>query len=154
MARGGPRKLRPIIAPTAAKNTPESAEGPAQNNRTAVKADDGSNHPVERIKVTVIYGSLTQVSSPMAVVPRYQGVPLVGPAQDFDIKLDNWLTRIVDIGIVNSILGQLAFLPLKDLHLPGKDGFEQKSARVAAESLRSAVRIEAGAIAPTKAVAK
>jgi len=102
-----------------AKDVAQSVGQSAEKRQNIVKLPDPIGHPIERIKVTVIYGSLTQVQSPLAVVPRYQGVPLVGPAHDFDFKLDCWLTRIVDIGIVNSILGQAAFLPLKDLHTNG-----------------------------------
>src|SRR5437868_1239401 len=46
-----------------------------------------------RVTVEVVHGDITQVKSRVAVVGRYQGLPARGPAQQFDGRMESWLSR-------------------------------------------------------------
>lgn len=59
------------------------------------------------VHIDVHCGGITNFKSPVAIGPRYQGLPLAGPAKAFDCLLDSWLTRSLDLGMIGSGLGQL-----------------------------------------------
>ena len=58
-------------------------------------------------------GGITNVDAKVAVVGRYDGLPLGGGARAFDRKLDSWLTRALELGMIGSGLGQLYPLNLE-----------------------------------------
>jgi hypothetical protein len=59
------------------------------------------------VKITLVWGGLTNVKAPVVVGARYDGLAFAGPTKVFDRLLDSWLTRAVDLGILGSALGQL-----------------------------------------------
>jgi CHAT domain len=59
------------------------------------------------IHIEVIWGGYTNVKVPVAICERYEGMALTGPARAFDLLIDSWLTRAVELGIIGSSLGQL-----------------------------------------------
>lgn len=59
------------------------------------------------VTFTLIKGGLTNVRAPVVISGRYDGLPLAGSTKAFDKKLDSWLSRAVDLGIIGSGLGQL-----------------------------------------------
>ena len=61
------------------------------------------------IHIEVICGGCTNVKVPIAVCPRYEGMALTGGAKAFDLQLDSWLTRAVELGMIGSGLGHLFF---------------------------------------------
>jgi hypothetical protein len=65
-----------------------------------------------RVTVEVVHGDITQVKSPVSVVGRYQGLPARGSAQQFDRRMDSWLSRAIECGMIGSDLGQLFYVPL------------------------------------------
>jgi hypothetical protein len=71
------------------------------------------------VHIDVIWGGITNVKAPVAICPRYQGLPLAGPAKAFDRLLDNWLTRALDLGMIGSGLGQLFPINLQRKHQAG-----------------------------------
>jgi hypothetical protein len=71
------------------------------------------------VHIAVICGGITNVKVPVAVGPRYQGLPFAGPAKAFDRLLDNWLTRALDLGMIGSGLGQLFPVNLQRRHQAG-----------------------------------
>lgn len=56
---------------------------------------------------------------PAAIGPRYQGLPLAGPAKAFDRLLDCWLAHSLDLGMIGSGLGQLFPVNLHPQHQAG-----------------------------------
>lgn len=50
---------------------------------------------------------MTNVKVSVAVVGNYQGLPLAGTSKAFDGKLDGWLSRALDLGMIGCGLGQL-----------------------------------------------
>jgi hypothetical protein len=63
--------------------------------------------PDVTVDVTLVGGGMTNVPVPVAVGPRYDGLPLAGSTKAFDRLLDSWLTRAIDLGMIGSGLGQL-----------------------------------------------
>jgi hypothetical protein len=76
------------------------------------------------VHIDVICGGITNVKVPVAIGPRYQGLPLAGPAKAFDRLLDSWLTRALDLGMIGSGLGQLFPVNLQRRHEAGKVNVE------------------------------
>src|SRR4029077_18365038 len=68
------------------------------------------------IHVTLILGGITNVRTPIAIGAHYESVPLAGPTAAFDRKLDGWLTRAIDIGIIGLTLGQLYTINFAQYH--------------------------------------
>jgi hypothetical protein len=66
------------------------------------------------------------VKAPVAVSGRYQRIPLAGPVKDFDLLLDSWLSRAVELGMVGSGLGEVFLVPM---------GRKKKEGVVAADNL-------------------
>ena len=59
------------------------------------------------VHIEIVEGGLSNVRSQVAVTARYEGLDLVGTAKAFDRKLDSWLSRAVDLGMICSDLGRL-----------------------------------------------
>jgi CHAT domain/Peptidase family C25 len=59
------------------------------------------------VHVTLIRGGITNVRVPVAIGPRYDGLPTAGPTKSFDRLLDSWLTQAIDLGMIGSGLGEL-----------------------------------------------
>ncbi len=72
------------------------------------------------VKITLVWGGLTNVKAPVVVGARYDGLAFAGPTKVFDRLLDSWLTRAVDLGILGSALGQLFPINLEQFHKGGK----------------------------------
>ena len=72
------------------------------------------------IHIDVIWGGCTNVKVPVAICPRYEGMALAGPAKAFDRHLDSWLTRIIELGIIESGLGKLFPVNLQRSREAGK----------------------------------
>ena len=70
--------------------------------------------------MTLITGSLASVRVPVAIGGRYEGLPLAGATKTFDARLDSWLTRAIDLGIIGSGLGQLFPVNLQRYQAAGK----------------------------------
>jgi hypothetical protein len=102
---------------------------PDSKNNLAVPASVAEPPPVggpkakpapPLIHIDVICGGITNVKVPVAVGPRYAGLPLAGPAKAFDRLLDSWLTRALDLGMIGSDLGQIFPLNLQRKREAGK----------------------------------
>jgi hypothetical protein len=78
----------------------------------AAKPADEPRAKRPRVTVEVVRGSLTQANDPVAVVGRYQGLPLAGPAREFDKILKSWITRALELKMIGSGLGKLFLLPM------------------------------------------
>jgi hypothetical protein len=68
------------------------------------------------IHVTLIHGGITNVRTSVAIGAGYESLPFGGPTAAFDRKLDGWLTRAVDVGIIGSTLGQLFTINFAQYH--------------------------------------
>jgi hypothetical protein len=55
------------------------------------------------------------VDADVAVVGRYRGLPLAGPAIEFDYLLRFWLSRALEMGMIGSGLGELFPIPLEKI---------------------------------------
>jgi len=75
--------------------------------------------PKTRVRVELVCGRLADVGSSMAIVGRFEGLPLSGPAYDFDLLLNNWFKRAIDYGMISSRLGELTFVPLRGVERQG-----------------------------------
>ena len=73
----------------------------------------GSSPPVVQVRITLVEGGITNLQVKVAVAGRYDGLPLGGGARAFDRKLDSWLTRALELGMIGSGLGQLYPLNLE-----------------------------------------
>lgn len=90
-------------------------------------ASTGTTEPPDVVvRIVLIQGGITNVQTPIAIGARYESLPFAGPTAAFDRKLDGWLTRGVDIGIIGSTLGQLFPINFAQYH---------KDKEVAAENL-------------------
>ncbi len=81
-------------------------------------ADPAPRLPV--VTIAVVSGSLSQAEVPMAVAPRYRGLPFAGAAKEFDYVLNSWLTRALELGMIGSGLGELFRVPLTRVKALGK----------------------------------
>jgi hypothetical protein len=81
--------------------------------RTATSTTEPTDVPIH---VTLMLGGITNVRTPIAIGAHYESLPLAGPAAAFDRKLDGWLTRAVDIGIIGLTLGQLFTINFAQYH--------------------------------------
>src|SRR5204862_2932270 len=95
--------------------------------------------PTVTVRVTLIPGGITNVKAPIAIGARYDGLAFAGPTAAFDRKLDGWLTRAADIGIIGSALGQLFTINFAQYH---------KNKEVKAKNLMLAGMGEPGRFAP------
>jgi hypothetical protein len=84
----------------------------------------GTGPPDVLVHIEVICGGITNVKVPVAIGPRYEGLPLAGPAKAFDRQLDSWLTRALDLGMVGSGLGQLFPVNLQRRREAGKSNVD------------------------------
>ena len=78
------------------------------------------------IHLHVIRRGITNVKAPIAIGPRYQGLPLSGPARAFDRQIDSWLTLALYCGMIGSGLGEVFLVNLEQ---------SQKAGKVAADNL-------------------
>ncbi|MBV9560419.1 MAG: CHAT domain-containing protein [Bradyrhizobium sp.] len=76
--------------------------------------------PPLEVRIKLVHGGLTNVTTEVAVGARYDGLAFAGPTKVFDHVLDSWLTRAVDLGIIGSALGQLMPINLADFHKADK----------------------------------
>jgi hypothetical protein len=97
----------PAVAPPPVSNTTET-DGPPPSP------------PELGVDITLIWGGLTNVKTPVVIGARYDGLDFTGPTKIFDRLLDSWLTRAVDLGIMGSALGQLFPINLELYHKEGK----------------------------------
>jgi hypothetical protein len=116
-----------VNAPDTVPNTTTGAAGAAPKGvEAAVPADatlqgkPAARSPDVLVHIDVICGGITNVKVPIAVGPRYEGLPLAGPARAFDRLLDSWLTRAIDLGMIGSGLGQLFPVNLQRRREAGK----------------------------------
>jgi hypothetical protein len=117
----------PAVAPAAEadiKTRPDTAAPPAEA-AAPVTPEEMTGPQDVVVHVEVIWGGITNVRVPVAVAPRYQGLPLAGPAKAFDRLLDSWLTRALDLGMIGSGLGQLFPVNLQRRHEAGTINVEQ-----------------------------
>jgi hypothetical protein len=75
-----------------------------------------SGTPTITVRITLVQGGLTNVDTPVAIAPRYEGLALAGSTSAFDGLLDAWLTRAVDLGLVGAGLGQTFPIFVRDLY--------------------------------------
>jgi hypothetical protein len=85
----------------------------------AIKSPSPPEQPEIIVHIEVVCGGITSVKVPVAIGPRYQNLPLAGPAKAFDRLLDCWLTRAIDLGMIGSGLGQLFPVNLQRAHQAG-----------------------------------
>jgi hypothetical protein len=109
----------------AGKATPQSGPEPPPQAIEQPPGDTGSARAstataTVTLSVTLIRGGLTNVRAPVAVGPRYDGLPLAGATKAFDQLLDSWLTRAIDLGMIGSGLGQLFPVNLERAQQSGK----------------------------------
>lgn len=120
----------PIDAAPNAEDAPKPGEAPKtedapkpggapEGGRAADTADAGS---LVTLRVALVQGDLTKIRTPVAIAPRYDGLALAGSTRAFDRILDSWLSRIIDIGIVGSGLGQLFPVDVDRFFQQGKVG--------------------------------
>lgn len=64
------------------------------------------------------------MKAPVAVAPRYDGLPLAGAAKAFDDQLDSWLTRALELGMIGSGLGQIFPLNLEKRRAAGRSNVD------------------------------
>jgi hypothetical protein len=85
---------------------------------------DTSAAATATVHVHLVCGGITNVKAPVAVVARYDGVPLPGQARAYDRKLDSWLTRGLELGMIGSGLGQLFPINLQHRKDEGKSNID------------------------------
>jgi hypothetical protein len=83
------------------------AEAPAETVAGPSPAETVTVH------VEVVCGGITKVQVPVAIGGLYKGLDLAGPARAFDRRLDYWLTRALDLGMIGAELGQVFITPLE-----------------------------------------
>jgi CHAT domain len=98
-----------------ATNQAAPTPNPAGPNRTDVPKNPGDSRK-PTILIDIHAGGMTHVESQVAVVGKYAGLDLAGPAQAFDLLLDSWLSRAVEMGMIGSDLGQLFPVHLERVH--------------------------------------
>src|SRR3954447_26771199 len=59
------------------------------------------------VVIEVVCGGMTKVEAPVAVVGCYTGLDLGGPSKAFDLLLDSWLSRAIELGMIGTGVGQL-----------------------------------------------
>jgi hypothetical protein len=64
------------------------------------------------IDAQVRVGDICVLKTPVAVVGRYLDTPATGAMGGFDVRLDGWLQKAIERGIICSLLGELAFIPI------------------------------------------
>src|SRR5262245_26850596 len=97
LLQAAPPEAAKLSQPTAAQKAPSPFTGLSPATATADVA----------VHVNLICGGLTNVAVPIAVGPRYDGLPLAGATKAFDQLLDSWITRAIDLGMIGTGLGQL-----------------------------------------------
>jgi hypothetical protein len=75
-------------------------------------ADTVEKEQPSRVDVEVYCGDISALYADIAVVGRYRGVEIRGPARAFDRKLNFWLSAAAQLGIVGSELGELFYVPI------------------------------------------
>ena len=98
--------------------TDDGVEPPAPQSEPA--AEPAPKPPIVTVTVAVVRGSLSQAEVPLAVAPRYRGLPFAGPSREFDYILNSWLTRALELGMIGSGLGELFRVPLMRAKAAGK----------------------------------
>ena len=99
-------------AEAVATRTLTSSPGEVAQPSVSNDAPDDDREHLPTLHVEVAYGSLSQADAPVAVVARYQRLPLAGPAREFDYLLRYWLSRAVELGMIGSGLGEVFQVPL------------------------------------------
>jgi len=74
------------------------------------------------LRVELIWGDLVNVETPVAVVGRYEGLPLNGVARKFDGLLRGLIAQAIDLGMLRSELGQLFYVPVTRKSIRARDG--------------------------------
>lgn len=98
-----------------AENTTRTlTSAPREIAQSPIPSDvpDERHEHLPTLHVEVACGSLSQADAPVAVIGRYQRLPLAGPAREFDYLLRYWLSRAVELGMIGSGLGELFRVPL------------------------------------------
>lgn len=68
--------------------------------------------PKGEMEVEVVYGDIGAVETPVAVVGRYLDTPAGGAMRGFNRGLGGWLQVAIERGVIGSLLGELAFVPI------------------------------------------
>lgn len=68
--------------------------------------------PPGTLRLDVRVQDLCASTVPVAVVGRYLNTPAEGAMSGFDERLGGWLQKGIDHGIISSLLGELAFIPV------------------------------------------
>ena len=106
------RRDAPQVSDTPPRNDVPSP-GTTADARTATGTTERPDVPIH---VTLILGGITNVRTPVAVGAHYENLCLAGPTAAFDRKLDGWLTRAIDIGMIGLTLGQLFTINFAQYH--------------------------------------
>ena len=64
--------------------------------------------------MNVQVADIASVPAPVAVMGRYLNTPADGAMATFDDRLDGWLQTAIERGIIGSLLGELAFIPIPE----------------------------------------
>jgi hypothetical protein len=107
-------------APEADKKTRTNTVPPPESAAAPVAPEGMARPPDVVVHVEVIWGGITNVKVPVAISPLYQGLTLTGPARAFDRRLDSWLKRALDLGMIGCGLGQIFPLNLQQRREAGK----------------------------------
>ena len=102
----------PQVSDTPPRNDVASP-GTTADAQTSTGTTESPDVPIH---VTLILGGITNVRTPTSVGAHYEGLPLAGATAAFDRKLDGWLTRAIDIGIIGLTLGQLFTINFAQYH--------------------------------------
>jgi CHAT domain len=116
----------PPVSPAPSPSSPppldsalaERAKWPALEGSAFAAAPSAA--PKYLVDITLIQGGLTKVNAPIAIGARYEGLGFAGGTKAFDRLLDSWLTRVVELGMIGSGLGQLFPVHLQRMHDAGK----------------------------------
>jgi hypothetical protein len=122
---GRPGRSVPITAtrdlgPATGNGNARPALSPGAADLALAQAQPPANKPLVTVTIAVVRGSLSQADAPVAIAPRYRGLPFAGASREFDYLLNSWLTRAIELGMIGSGLGELFRVPLERLHDAGK----------------------------------
>jgi pimeloyl-ACP methyl ester carboxylesterase len=63
------------------------------------------------LEVTLVQGDIAAVKAPLVVVGHYKGVPPIRAVGALDEKLNGWITRVSNLGMIGGNLGETFFVP-------------------------------------------
>lgn len=93
--------------PSPGSTRPPLNTGATGGDTPGAGSTNGRTTATACVHIEIVEGGLSNIRSQVAVTARYEGLDLVGTAKAFDRKLDSWLSRAVDLGMICSDLGRL-----------------------------------------------